>query len=67
MSSYWVESTPETGYPRLDGDLEVDVAVVGGGITGVTTAFLLKRAGKRVALLEMKGSRAERRATRRRS
>jgi glycine/D-amino acid oxidase-like deaminating enzyme/nitrite reductase/ring-hydroxylating ferredoxin subunit len=54
MSSYWVESTPETGYPRLDGDLEVDVAVVGGGITGVTTAFLLKRAGKRVALLEMK-------------
>jgi glycine/D-amino acid oxidase-like deaminating enzyme/nitrite reductase/ring-hydroxylating ferredoxin subunit len=54
MSSYWVESTPETDYPRLDGDLEFDVAVVGGGITGVTAALLLKRAGKRVALLEMK-------------
>lgn len=54
MASYWIESTPETSYARLDGDLEVDVAVIGGGITGVTTAFLLKRAGKRVALLEMK-------------
>lgn len=54
MSSYWIESTPETGYPRLDGDLEVDVAVVGGGITGVTAALLLQRAGKNVALLEMK-------------
>jgi glycine/D-amino acid oxidase-like deaminating enzyme/nitrite reductase/ring-hydroxylating ferredoxin subunit len=32
----------------------VDVAVVGAGITGVTAAFLLKRAGKSVALLEMK-------------
>src|SRR6187402_1278914 len=42
-----------SGYPRLDtADLAVDVAVVGGGITGVTAALLLKLAGKRVALLE---------------
>lgn len=31
---------------------EVDVAVVGGGITGLTTALLLARAGRSVALLE---------------
>jgi glycine/D-amino acid oxidase-like deaminating enzyme/nitrite reductase/ring-hydroxylating ferredoxin subunit len=54
MSSYWVESTPDTDYPRLEGDLGVDVAVIGGGITGITAALLLKRAGKSVALLEMK-------------
>ena len=54
MSSYWIESTPETGYPELAGDVEVDVAVVGAGITGITAALLLKRAGKSVALLEMK-------------
>jgi glycine/D-amino acid oxidase-like deaminating enzyme/nitrite reductase/ring-hydroxylating ferredoxin subunit len=54
MSSYWIESTAGTSYPQLDGDLEVDVAIIGGGITGVTAALLLKRAGKRVALLEMK-------------
>ena len=54
MQSFWIESTPDTGYPRLEGDLEVDVAVIGAGITGITTAYLLKAMGKRVALLEMK-------------
>jgi glycine/D-amino acid oxidase-like deaminating enzyme/nitrite reductase/ring-hydroxylating ferredoxin subunit len=54
MTSFWVESTPETDYPSLEGDINVDVAVVGAGITGITAAYLLKEAGKRVALLEMK-------------
>jgi glycine/D-amino acid oxidase-like deaminating enzyme/nitrite reductase/ring-hydroxylating ferredoxin subunit len=52
--SFWVATTPETDYPQLQGDFEVDVAVVGAGITGITTAILLKRAGKRVALLDAK-------------
>jgi glycine/D-amino acid oxidase-like deaminating enzyme len=50
--SLWIASTPETEYTSLGEGLEVDVAVAGGGITGITTAFLLKRAGKSVALLE---------------
>ena len=33
--SYWMDSTPATGYPPLNADLEVDVVVVGGGIAGV--------------------------------
>jgi len=50
--SFWTRE-PSPGYPRLGvADLAVDVAVVGGGITGVTAALLLKLAGKRVALLE---------------
>ena len=50
--SRWGDAQPTT-YPRLDrDDLAVDVAVVGGGITGVTAALLLKLAGKKVALLE---------------
>ncbi len=36
----------------LDADVRADVAVVGGGITGVTTALLLAEAGKSVVLLE---------------
>src|SRR3712207_8043941 len=39
-------------HPALDRDFEVDVAVLGAGLCGVTTALLLKRAGKRVALVE---------------
>lgn len=39
-------------YPRLLGDTEADIAVVGGGITGVTCAAILASAGRRVVLLE---------------
>ena len=39
-----------------------DVVVVGGGLTGVTTALLLARAGCTVALLEARGSAPVRRA-----
>jgi glycine/D-amino acid oxidase-like deaminating enzyme/nitrite reductase/ring-hydroxylating ferredoxin subunit len=52
--SLWIETTPETAYPPLEGELEVDVVVVGAGITGVTTAWLLKREGLRVALVDMR-------------
>ncbi len=44
--------SPFQEYPKLSRDLKVDVAVIGGGITGVTTAYLLKKAGLSVALLE---------------
>ncbi|WP_433800712.1 FAD-dependent oxidoreductase [Actinomycetospora sp. CA-084318] len=39
-------------HPALRGELRVDVAVVGGGITGLTTAVALHRAGCSVAVLE---------------
>jgi glycine/D-amino acid oxidase-like deaminating enzyme/nitrite reductase/ring-hydroxylating ferredoxin subunit len=52
--SLWIESTPETSYPALANGLEVDVAIVGGGIAGLTVAYLLKRAGKTVAVLDAK-------------
>ena len=45
-TSYWVDSTPETTHPQLDRDLTVDVAVVGGGMLGITAALMLKRAGR---------------------
>jgi len=43
-----------TPMPPLQGDLQVDVAIIGGGFTGVMTAYELKRAepALRVALLE---------------
>jgi glycine/D-amino acid oxidase-like deaminating enzyme/nitrite reductase/ring-hydroxylating ferredoxin subunit len=51
--SYWVGSTGESSYPPLAGDVTVDVAVLGAGIVGVTTAYMLQRAGLSVALVEM--------------
>ena len=50
--SFWLATSPSTSYPALDRDLHVDVAVVGGGIVGVTTALLLAKEGPTVALVE---------------
>ncbi len=51
--SYWLASTPESKYPSLSGDISVDVAILGGGIVGITLAFLLKEAGvSSVAVIE---------------
>ncbi|MET8771344.1 FAD-dependent oxidoreductase [Streptomyces sp. NPDC004658] len=50
--SYWLRTAPGPSHPALDGDLDVDVAVIGGGIAGLSTAYELARAGRRVAVLE---------------
>jgi glycine/D-amino acid oxidase-like deaminating enzyme/nitrite reductase/ring-hydroxylating ferredoxin subunit len=49
---FWIVSTPQTEYRSLNDDIEVDIAIIGGGITGVTSAYLLKQEGYKIALLE---------------
>jgi glycine/D-amino acid oxidase-like deaminating enzyme/nitrite reductase/ring-hydroxylating ferredoxin subunit len=52
-STLWaVDTDTAPRHAPLAGEVRVQVAVVGGGITGVTTACLLARQGKKVALLE---------------
>ena len=50
--SYWIASTPQSDYPALEGEITVDIAVVGGGVAGLSAAFAFKEAGMRVAVLE---------------
>src|ERR687894_2147570 len=50
--SLWAATPPEAASPPLAGDVTVDVAVIGAGITGLSVAALLKRAGARVAVVE---------------
>ncbi|UGY94593.1 FAD-dependent oxidoreductase [Streptomyces gobiensis] len=47
-----MDSTESTAHPSLSHDLEVDAAVIGGGIAGLSTAFELARSGRSVAVLE---------------
>lgn len=51
-SSYWIDSTSSTSYPPLNDDISTDVLVIGGGITGITTAFELQNEGLRTVLIE---------------
>lgn len=50
--SFWMSSAPTPAYDSLHEDAEADVCVIGGGIAGLTTAYLLSREGKRVVLIE---------------
>jgi glycine/D-amino acid oxidase-like deaminating enzyme/nitrite reductase/ring-hydroxylating ferredoxin subunit len=50
--SLWLAAMPERQYPPPAADRAFDVLVLGGGITGLTTALLLKRRGVRVAVVE---------------
>ena len=41
--SYWVESTPKTNYSSVNRNINTDVLIIGGGITGIVTAYMLSQ------------------------
>lgn len=52
--SLWQDTLPtglSTARPALDGDLDVDVAIVGGGYTGLWTAYYLARQDPRLRIV----------------
>ena len=51
-TSYWLETGRIRSFPALKRDISVDILIIGGGITGITTAYLLKQSGFTVALIE---------------
>lgn len=51
--SIWEGTTPDTtSFPALQGDHTCNVVIIGGGITGITAAYLLSQAGVKTTLLE---------------
>ncbi|GGG13502.1 FAD-dependent oxidoreductase [Paenibacillus abyssi] len=50
--SHWLASASLPDFPKLSDDIKVDVAIIGAGITGITTAYLLSKQGIKVALIE---------------
>ncbi|KUN90206.1 [Fe-S]-binding protein [Streptomyces bungoensis] len=50
--SYWLRTAPGPDHPVLSGDVDADVAVVGAGMAGLSTAHELARSGLRVVVLE---------------
>ena len=50
--SLWSATSKEPSIPALDKNIHADVCIVGAGIAGMTTAYLLAREGKSVVILD---------------
>lgn len=50
--SSWDEGIEAPAFAKLAGAHKADVAIVGGGITGILSAYLLAKEGKKVVVLE---------------
>jgi len=50
--SFWVDTTSIISFRKPDKDIDAQILIIGGGIAGLTTAYKLLRAGKKVVLVE---------------
>ena len=50
--SHWTIAVTLPRFKTISRDIKVDAIVIGGGLTGITAAYLLKKSGAKVALLE---------------
>lgn len=50
--AYWTQSAELQTFAKLQEDIQTEVAIIGGGMTGITAAYLLAKEGKKVALIE---------------
>lgn len=51
---YWRDSEHIRSFPQLNESIHVDAAVVGAGISGITTAYLLAREGLTLPSMKLK-------------
>lgn len=52
MESIWQKSVKLPTFPKLYGDISTDVLIIGGGITGILTAYFLRQGGVDCILVE---------------
>ena len=50
--SYWIDSVTPLEFETLNQNIDTDVLIVGGGIAGLSTAYCLAKAGRKIILVE---------------
>ena len=53
--SYWNKTAAKDKYPRLEESISADVLIIGGGISGITTAYCLAQKGVKPVVIEAGG------------
>ena len=51
MESYWVQTTTRPSFLKLEKELNTDVCIIGAGITGIMTAYMLLNSGLKICLI----------------
>ena len=52
MLSYWSETLSRPSFSKLEKDIETDVCIIGAGITGIMTAYMLLNKGLKITIME---------------
>lgn len=52
MESVWKDTQKMPSFPKLEGDIKTDILIIGGGMAGILTAFMLEQAGADYLLIE---------------
>lgn len=52
MDSIWTQTTRLPSFPTLEGDRQTDICIIGGGMAGILTGFLLQQSGADILILE---------------
>ena len=52
MNSFWIENFKNKTYPTLNENLDIDVCIIGGGITGISCGYYLTKNNLKVCILE---------------
>src|SRR5215217_6766774 len=50
--SYWLDTVKPFEFKTLNENIDRDILIIGGGIAGLTTAYCLLKAGRKITLVE---------------
>ena len=50
--SYWTETTKRPQFKKLEEDIDIDVCIIGAGITGISTAYMLNGQNLNICIID---------------